>query len=224
METSEKTFSENSLAFLVLVPHRDCLPALEAYRKGLFAAGFDGAYAYPAVAPLALLTRPLAVDELKSAAAEIRRLLGDKAIDSREQGLRDGWGSLRLFGPMLDLPLPNLPGGAVLQRWERPVLAPAILAPGDDPEPLMKAVMEDGPEWHTGLRKQSGSTWMSTVPRIPQFRAAALANLALTPVTPETTEGFASFEADYSFSWEQGPLHWLPRNRGHHVQTGGRHV
>jgi len=207
METSEKSFSENSLAFLVLVPHRDCLPALEAYRKGLFAAGFDGAYSYPAAAPLALLSRPLAAGEMKTAAAEIRLLLGGRAIGSPEQGLRDGWGQLRLFGPMLDLPLPNLPGDAVLQRWEKPILAPAILAPGDAPEPLIKAV--------------NGSARSS---QIPQFRAAALANLTLKPVPPETTEGFTSFEADYSYSWELGPLHWLPRNRGHHVQAGVNNV
>jgi len=189
--------SGSTIFFLALVPHRDCLPALEAYRRGLFAAGFDGAWSFPAVAPLALLGRPLDVGELKTASAEIRLLLGDMAISSPEQGLRDGWGEFRLFGPMLDMPLPDLPGDAVLQRWERPVLAPAILASGDDAEPLIKAV--------------SGSTWTAS------FRAAALANLSLTPVPQETTGEFASFEADYSFIWELGPLHWLPRYRGRRV-------
>jgi len=189
--------SKTALNFLVLVPHRDCLPAQEAYRKGLFAAGFDGAWSFPAAAPLAQLTRPLAVGELKTAAAEIRLLLGDRAISTPERGLCDGWGPLRLFGPMLDLPLPGLPGDAILQCWERPILAPAILAPGVDPEPLIKPEL-----------------LVNVVPQIPQFRAAALANLTLTPVLPETTEGFVSFETDYSFIWKLGPLHWLPRYRG----------
>jgi len=200
METSENLFFENSLAFLVLVPHRDCLPALEAYRRELFAVGFDGAFSFPAAAPLALLGRPLDVGEIKAAAAEIRLLLGDRAISTTEQGLRDGWGQFRLFGPMLDLPLPGLPGDAVLLRWERPILAPAILAPGVDAESLVKPEL-----------------LVNDVPQIPPFRAAALANLSLKPVLQETTEGLASFEKDYSFSWELGPLHWLPRNRGNLV-------
>ena len=39
------------LLFVVLVPHRDCLAALEAYRRNLFAFGLNGAFSFPAAAP-----------------------------------------------------------------------------------------------------------------------------------------------------------------------------
>jgi hypothetical protein len=174
--------------FTVLVPHRDCLPALDDYRRRLFAAGFEGAWSFPAAAPLARLSRPLDAGELKTAASELRSLLGSRMISPAVEGECAGWGPYRFFGTMLDLPSPALPAGAILQRWEKPILAPAI------------------------LRHQPPFSEKPQAPCIA-FRAAALANLALTPVLPENTAEFASFEADYSFNWELGPLCWLPRVR-----------
>jgi hypothetical protein len=110
----------------------------------------------------------------------------------------DGWGPYRFFGATLDLPSPVLPADAVLQCWEKPVLAPAILASdflvsGYCRLPILQQnFMED----HKIL-----------------FRAAALANLALMPVLPENPAEFTSFEADYSFNWKLGPLCWLPRRK-----------
>ena len=196
--------TENPLLFAVLVPHRDCLPVLETYRRDLFAAGIDGAFSFPAVAPLALLKRPLNSGELKSSAAELRKLLGGKKIVALGQDecmgctvrnyspdceaadcgaevpLRTNYtvNTVRFFGLILELSPPVFPVDAVLQRWEKPILAPAILAPGDKaPEPL---------------------------PQIPALfsRAAALANFALTPVMSEMY---------YSYTWKLGPLQWLPR-------------
>jgi hypothetical protein len=181
--------------FAVLVPHRDCLPALNHYRSALFAAGLEGAWAFPAAAPLARLSRPLETGELKTAAVELRSLLGDRVISPLEEGECAGWDSYRFFGTMLDLPFPSLPADSVLQRWEKPILAPVILTAGDS--------LTRGDHAY----------------KLPSLvsSAAALANLALTPVKPEQKGEFAAFEADYSFIWELGPLLWLPRRRKRHV-------
>ncbi|MDR2182157.1 MAG: hypothetical protein LBN92_05695, partial [Treponema sp.] len=61
---------------LALIPHRDVLPALNAWRSTLFAAGFSGARSLPVFCPLAVLRRPLAREELRDAAASLRALAG----------------------------------------------------------------------------------------------------------------------------------------------------
>ncbi|MDR0598542.1 MAG: hypothetical protein LBG84_00460 [Treponema sp.] len=191
---------KKAILFAVLVPHRDCLPALRAYRRALFAAGLAGARAFPPAAPLAPLSRPLTVEELRAAAAELRALLGGgiRAAGPAVPG-ENGAGLPRFFGLRLTaaprsrpgnpgeeasagaFPLPVLPPALPGIRWNHPFLAPAILAPGEDPPP--------------------------DLPPAPEitFRAAALANLSLSPA-PDGEE-------DYSFSWERGPLRWLPPGR-----------
>ena len=191
-----------SWLFAILVPHRDCLPALDTYRQSLFSAGMDGAFSFPAAAPLALLHRPLSKAELKNAATELRKQLGEKPFVCIEQGEKTvcrekqnnaaekngSADTLCFFGPILELPLPRFPDDAVVQHWETPILAPAILAPGDKlPDPLPQAMAVS-------------------------FRAAALANLSYTRVLSGKEAGATeNFEPEYSFSWELGPLQWLPR-------------
>ena len=183
METTGNTTADrpDSLLFVVLIPHRDCLPGLELYRRRLFAMGMDGAFSFPAAAPLALINRPLNPIELKTAAAELRKLLDNKKIISSKESECNGFihGKLpvRFFGPVLELPLPAFPADAVLYQWEEPILAPVILASGSISPSC------DGPV----LTQVS--------------RAAALANLVLTPVV----------SMDNSFTWKFGPLYWLPR-------------
>jgi len=224
METAPLT---ETMYFAVLVPHRDCLPALDDYRRSLFAAGLEGAWAFPAAAPLARLSRPLDTGEIKSAAAELRSLLGDRMISPVTEGAGSvrtggectggecaGWGPYRFFGIMLDLPSPALPADAVLQRWEKPVLAPVCCKYHQEgPQTAFAHLRPTGSvEVHAEdaeIAKKEGSNYL-LLPRIA-FRAAALANLALMPVLPEKTAEFASFDADYSFTWELGPLYWLPR-------------
>jgi len=183
------------LLFVVLVPHRDCFPALEAYRRNLFASGFDGACSFPAAAPLALLSRPLEPGELKSAAAETRKLLGGRKIVSAGEDERGGWTSagdsphtVRFFGLRMDMPVPAFPGDAVTLHWEKPILAPAIIYGAQD-RPGQRPAIPRGP----APENRTGTDIA--------FRAAALANMALTPVP----------EMDYSYTWKTGPLFWLPR-------------
>ena len=193
------------LLFVVLVPHRDALPALETYRQSLFANGIEGAFSFPAVSPLALLKRPLDSSELKSAATELRKLMGEKKLGFSGTATGDGWvcsqpaACVRFFGPTLDIPPLSFPRDAVLQRWEKPIMAPVIIVHGDNPELSV-------------LYQLTGLTEMP--------RAAALANLTLTAFPKEKKAGeieksgeaeFSFFERNYSFSWELGPLFWLPR-------------
>jgi hypothetical protein len=178
METAAK-----ALYLAVLVPHRDCLSVLEEYRRSLFASGLSGAYSFPIASPLALLSQPLSDQELKDAAANMRSVLGKKKLRPGPPAESSVPGCpLRFFGPSLELPPLFLPALTVTARWEKPVLAPAVLGPGDDMEEFFtaKAIMPDF-----------------------SFRAAALANLTLGPA--------GCGEPGYSFTWEIGPLFWLPK-------------
>ncbi|MCL1927300.1 MAG: hypothetical protein FWG07_00715 [Treponema sp.] len=198
METAEN-YKRNSvedtvspLLFVVLVPHRDCLPALEAYRRNMFAAGFDGAFSFPAAAPLALLKRPLDAMELKTAAVELRKNLGNKRFNTGYSEC-SAWNTtineLRFFGLTLELPQPAFPPDAIVKVWEKPILAPAIIVPDG-----IASTMHSS-SFNSGL----------------SFRAAALANLALQPVGSAEA---SSFEKDFSFTWKLGSLYWLPRYKG----------
>ncbi|MDR0403257.1 MAG: hypothetical protein LBH35_06675 [Treponema sp.] len=185
-----KTDRAGFFLFAVLVPHRNAVFVIEQFRQKLFAAGFDGAFSFPAAAPLALLSRPLAGAELKAAAADLRKLLGSgkitlAAAPKESPALAADSFSPEgpsFFGPRLDMPFPALPASAVLARREKPVLAPAVLGRGGAERPCPAAELPSPPEL--------------------SFRAAALANLGVYPA--------GNGEADYSYTWEMGRLYWLP--------------
>ena len=187
------------LMFAVLVPHRGFLPEIETYRRNLFAAGIEGSFSFPAVSPLALLKRPLETEELKKSAAELRRLLRNKKIASIKQAEYNAWFDpplrFRFFGMELELPLPAFPPETVLYYCKHPILAPALLAPGDNP----------------------GQSILDAGSQVFSFSAAALANLTLKPVLNEKSAdntgvtAISCFERNYSFSWELGHLFWLPK-------------
>jgi hypothetical protein len=184
---------KNPLTMLVLVPHRDCNPALRDYSERLFGAGIDGAYSFPAVSPLALLSRALEKDQLKALAGELRARLGNVKFQGGAPAVsrcvpsappeESSAPEFRLYGPALLLPALPVPG--LLCRWEPPVLAAALLAPGDGQIPL------------------------SPPPEL-SFRAAALANLVLIPLD--------AGEPGYSWQWETGRLFWLPKPKKPRVQ------
>jgi hypothetical protein len=191
-----KTDRAGFFLFAVLVPHSNVVFVIEKFRQQLFALGLDGAFSFPAAAPLALLSRPLLGTELRTAAAELRKLLGERKIVLSvppETTLPEPpavslciaspqTDRLSFFGPCLDMPFPALPESAVLVRWEKPVLAPAIL--GRDTE-LVRSLADKLPS-----------------PPELSFRAAALANLAVYPA--------GNGEAGYSYTWELDRLYWLP--------------
>jgi hypothetical protein len=178
-----------SFLFAALIPHRNAISVLEKFRQQLFAAGLDGAFSFPAAAPLALLSRPLTETELKTAAVELRKLLGDKKmVISALPETSFFSGGMSFFGPRLNLPFPALPESAVISRWEKPVLAPAVLGSG-------------GAEF---VRVLAGQGRLPAPPEL-SFRAAALSNLSVYPA--------GNGEADYSYAWAPDRLYWLPNPR-----------
>jgi hypothetical protein len=173
------------LRFIILIPHRDGGRIPEEYRRELFAAGLAGAFSFPAVAPLALVSQPFSREELKALAAGMREL-SLKGVDGKFRSAGAGVtaspaGGFNFFGPLLepwDESLPALGGSKVLYRFPALCLCAALLGPADEPAAA-------GPEL--------------------SFRAAMTANLAIRPLD----QG----EKGYSFVWKTGRPLWLPAYR-----------
>jgi hypothetical protein len=175
--------------FAVLVPHRDCLKALRDYRRSLFAAGFPGAYSFPPVVPLALVSRPCTPGELRNLSASLRKISlsgdADGTFHTGEGTAAECPGGPVLWGPALDIRLSSLPfppPDALNFRFPAPVLAAAIIGPRTG-----TAVTDDAP---------------AAPPPVPRlsFRAAAVSNMILKPLPG----------GEYSFIWEIEKLYWLP--------------
>ena len=190
--------------FIVLVPHRDSLKPLEEYRGRLFAAGFPGAWSFPMTAPLASVSRPFNVNELKELGRNIRLLTVEndgkilcggnacaKFTTEEERGPLTGprrhgeKKDISFFGVLLNLIVeeaifPKTARAKILDIFSPPVLCAALVGPGERPPP------QEGPAL--------------------SFRAASLANLTIRPLE--------SGASGYSFEWKIGPLIWLPKYKG----------
>jgi hypothetical protein len=187
----------------VLVPHRDSRRLAEARRSSLFAAGFTGAWSFPAVAPLARLSRPLTAPELKALAASLReavlaggrdgRIATGEPADLQCPGVDGGLeGALRFWGPSLDLPVPAWEDIRAIETAESPAGMSSVYSPFS--AAVLCAALVPG-----------GVPPGVSLPVIPalSFRAAAVANMAVIPLTAGA--------AGYSFRWRIGPLFWLPK-------------
>jgi hypothetical protein len=171
------------LRLIILIPHRDGGRVLEEYRRELFASGLNGAFSFPAAAPLALVSRPFDQEELKALAAGMRELSlrngGDGKFRAAGAGAESSpAGGLRFFGPLLepwDPGLPSLGGSKVIWRFPALRLCAALLGPGDEAAAAGPAL---------------------------SFRAAMIANLSIRPLD----QG----EEGYSFAWKTGRPVWLP--------------
>ena len=175
-----------SLHFVVLVPHRDAGKILRDYSRGLFRAGVAGAWSFPRVAPLALVSQLFSPGELKTLARELRDLSLTRGRDGKILAVGTGAEPfpsrpLSFFGPVLDLEskdLPALTNAKVLRIPARFVLC-AGLAPAG----------------------------LAEIPPAPSlaFRAAMAANLSVRPLD--------GGDGDYSFEWRIGKPVWLPHCR-----------
>jgi hypothetical protein len=196
------------LRFAVLVPHRDSRRLAEACRPSLFAAGLPGAWSFPAVAPLARLSRPLTASELKALAACLKeaalrqggRITAGEPADLLCPGMdNEPEGSLRFWGPVLNLPVP---------AWQD------ICAPESaQPEPANQAAPVYRPfpaALLCAALTPEGVPPTLPLPALPacSFRAAATANMAIMPLAAGTP--------GYSFRWKIGPLFWLPKTSRNH--------
>jgi hypothetical protein len=174
------------LRFTVLIPHRDNNRILGDYRRSLFGAGLAGAYSFPAVTPLAVVSRLLSIGELKECALALRKLSlpkdGKISAVSTEIMPCPG-GPADFFGLLLDLPLRGFKfeNPKVLYRFPKAVLCAALLERGG------AAALPD------------------SLPQAPQisFRAAMLANLQIRPL-PEGA-------GPYSLEWKLSSQVWLPK-------------
>jgi hypothetical protein len=177
--------------FIILIPGRDTEKLLDEYRASLFANGFYGAYSFPNAAPLAELSRPFNRDELKELAGNIRKLsmAHDGKISSTESGVDiiEGFGEYSFFGLRLDFAadppaieklFPKTTNGKILRLLFPPVLCASLVHHGENHLPKEGLALS--------------------------FRAAALANLAIHPLS-STGDAPA-----YSFEWKMGEPAWLP--------------
>ncbi|MFP3090995.1 hypothetical protein LQZ21_11790 [Treponema sp. TIM-1] len=187
------------LRFLVLVPHRETVKILRDYSRGLFAAGFPGAFSFPTAVPLALVSRPYTGEELQGIARMLRQasLAGGRggkipAGPPEPVPVPDIPGGRFLsgcsfFGPVLDLPVPELSLPGLIYPFPALVLTTALAARGDPP-----LIREPAPPLGAF-----------------SFRAAATANMVIRPL-----DGRGASNADpYSLEWKIGRLRWLPAEK-----------
>jgi hypothetical protein len=184
---------------LVIVPHRDARGILRKWSGRLFTAGFEGAWSFPWLVPLALLSLPFSAAELKSLALALREQslagggegkfkTGAAAETNFPESAADVPGARSLFGLLLepglrDLSFPESASGKILCRFSPVVLGSALLA---------------------GAGKTRSGVPLAEFPPPPalSFRAAAVANM--------TFRSLPSGDENYSREWETGKLCWLP--------------
>jgi hypothetical protein len=174
--------------FAVLIPHRDSRRLLENYRSSLFAAGCRGAYSFPALAPLAALTRPRKPPELKALASFLR----EAALKNEKSG------KIAAAAAMTEVQSPADPGGFRFRGLALDLQPPDWTRIAPDPVyrpfpvPALCAALAGDGEPKTAL----------PAPPFIAFRAAAVANMAIKALPSGAT--------GYSFKWRIGKLFWLP--------------
>jgi len=179
--------------FIILFPDMDTLMLLHRYSDALFSNGTYGACSFPHGAPLAELSQPFSMDELKELAGNLRKLTiaHDGKISSVKYCANAEFGSMSFFGPLLDLPadlptieelFPKTARDKIVRVLFPPVLCAALVNPEDKPLP------EEGPAL--------------------SFRAAEISNLTIRSLPGAKGEAQA-----YSFEWKVNPPVWLPAYR-----------
>jgi hypothetical protein len=174
----------------VLVPHRDIRPALNVFRRRLFAAGIMGAYALPTVVPLALLEKPLVDGDLKTLAVSLREAKGAGFFTAAggPPVLINGPGGLAFWG----LPFGFYPGIPALPGVPFPQAALCAALVGAYPDAEREIILG------------------TDVPQPPRFRAAAAANLTIRLFSAGgRTAGEGSAPAGLSSRWRIGKPRWL---------------
>ena len=179
--------------FIILIPHRDALKPLDDYRSRLFAAGFCGAFSFPAAAPLAMVSMPFDREELKGLSGNIRKLSAAANGKIRSAGTAFAG---TFFGPALYLSADEGEFRALFPETAKDKLVRVFFPPV-----VCASIVESG-LLSDGTSRSGGNPILNEAPEL-SFRAAALANLAIRPL--------AGGEADYSFEWKIGPAVWLPK-------------
>jgi hypothetical protein len=196
--------SADALKLLVLIPHRDSRLLLRAWSSALFGAGCEGAWSFPWAAPLAALARFFTGEELRRCARALREQTVSRGGDGKiktgpacraafpAHSLADGEGGAAVFGPVLDLEIPDCaftPNAAakIIYRFSPTVLGAALTGP-----------------FQKGAARPEIQAF--------SFRAAALANMLYRPLPSSGGD---------SFEWRIGKLCWLPPLSGKKGQRDG---
>ena len=190
-----KTIENDRHIFLVLVPHRDIRIKLKKFTASLIKnslavskSSLAGVYNYPWVAPLAVLSQPFSIDELKKIARSLREDADGMKIPAGENQITimDTDENLSLFGPCLDMKNFNaLKTSAALLKIKA-VLSPIVIG--------ACLIQKAGEQQLSGLFASSPPQEELT------FRAAAIANM------------FWKADCNGGFKWKIGKLCWLPKN------------
>jgi len=175
----------DSLQLFVLVPHRDVRRSLRAWSASLFSAGVYGAWSFPWVIPIAALNRPLSSEELRNCSFMLRR-----TIDLSGGKITTGPSTVAalfdnsVFGPAVNIKLSDSFfdfEDAIIRRVSPLVIGAALCQAASPPDVNFP------------------------VPNL-SFRAAALANMSFRPLP-----SYNGAHDNFSFEWEIGKLHWLPK-------------
>ncbi|MHB9293974.1 hypothetical protein Holit_03093 [Hollandina sp. SP2] len=194
------------LRFIVLIPHRDSGRLFWEYRQELFAAGIVGAYSFPSVAPLAVVSQAFTKEDLQVLAHTLREIsvqdgrggkistqelgcLGYSAYTHTGQAKYD----LTIFGTLLDLPIPEFSNPMVVYQFPKLVLAAGLIK-AEVGEALLNDILPKAP--------------------VLFFRAGMVANMVFRPLS--------SGAAGYSFEWRIGTPVWLPSHKINHPRYEGR--
>ena len=183
----------------VLVPHRDIRVRLRVYSESLFSAGLSGAWSFPWVSPLAVLSEALSPVELKQMAFIIREQgigRGEKIkcgnsvqVDFPHGKQQEGVSveKIALYGPTLNLTMPDsaisVMEKKIIHRFSPLIIGAAILQ---------------------GNEKLPDSQIIPQPPEL-SFRAAALANMIFQPLSSTWEK-----KMTLSFKWKIEKLYWLP--------------
>jgi len=173
-----------SLQLLALVPHRDVRISLRAWSASLFSKGLCGAWSFPWVMPIAALKRPLSGVELKSRALMLRRetdLMGGK-FTTGPLAIAALSDNVSVFGPSVNIEISD--NFFDFEDVEIRRISPLVI----------------------GCALCKVGSLPDVNPPSLSFRAAALANMCFRPLSSHNDA-----YNDFSFEWEIGKLHWLPR-------------
>ena len=170
------------LRYVILVPHRDSLNAMEDLRKELFGYGFLGAYSFPLSAPLLRVSSPFSINQLKEFASMIKK--GRKNINCNGKNMLINSDELSFYGPALDLYTDNaiIPVSAAEKviKIYNPVLFSASIINNIKNNTINEKIIQNNSF---------------------SFRSACLRNLSIKKL--------GNNDDYYSYEWKMGKEVWL---------------
>ena len=203
----KNTYRQGIYRLLVLVPHREVRLAVQKWCAELFNSGLSGAWSFPPVVPLALLSRPVPASELKQCAAllsahntsnqsKIKSSAPGYSAFPPEDSENEISGKMSVFGLALELSIPGSLSSLIENKaahwFSPPVLGAALVLKNADSE-----------------KNEITEKICRIQPPQLLFRAAALAHMSYKPLSVYSVHAGSI----YSYQWKIGPLYWLPRQR-----------